>query len=165
MMRRFIRAAVEYSALWQALGPLRRGASGMVAALEWLTRPVDRAVRDRETAATLGASGAARALMAAGGIIGQAWNESFVRHRWVAALGAIQGITAVERIRTGAIAVIVAAFVALTLRLLAPRPAPLTWIVPAGSGCIAAFVLAAARRVGNAPGREIPRRDGEDIAR
>ena len=74
-----------------------------------------------------------------------AWRSSVTHDLWQRASARLRARTVSERARLAGAVTTVAAITALAMQRLASRPAPLTWIVPAGCLLIGVCLMTAAR--------------------
>lgn len=137
--------ALQGSAIWTALAPVRRVCAGVATLVARLTRDEGAAERDRLAETALANSFVGRHLAEAMSWLQRAWTTSLTRG-WIMRI-AVPAETSggPSRLRYGGVVVLAAALTALALRPAATRPAPMTWIVPVVAALIAVVVIALAK--------------------
>jgi hypothetical protein len=101
--------------------------------------------RDARTMSIVRASLLARLLDGTLALVIAAWQGSITASIWQRAIARLRAGTVSEQARTAGAVMTVAAVIALATERLASRPAPLTWIVPAGCLLIGVCLMTAAR--------------------
>ena len=131
------------SVIWGRLGPVRRIWLAAEDAIAAITRSGDLVSVDRATTMVMADSRAGRMVASVLDGVEHAWPRSMPGRVWHSIGLALE--STVARVQAVASVVVIAMGTALVLRMAAPSPAPLSWIVPAAVGVAALVGLAVAR--------------------